>query len=99
MFCFLFDLWFSLLGLFAGYFAGNMSPRVAPLQQQRNVSSLHPFYQFPDDLPQQMLSNYKNKLGWIYNREFAISPTIDWNKLNEIGMLERLNLYFMKSFF
>lgn len=38
------------------------------------------------------------KLGWAHNREFAITPTINWAKLNKIGILERLNPYLTNSF-
>ncbi|CAI9290834.1 unnamed protein product [Lactuca saligna] len=78
---------------------GIMGPRVAPQQQQRNALRLHPFYEFPDDIPQEMLKSYMNMLGWLYNQEFAISPTTEWDKLNEIRILERLNPYLTKTFF
>lgn len=75
-----------------------MGPRKAPQQQQGDVSSLHPFYEFSYDLPHEILNNYTNMLGWIYNREFVISPTIDWNKLNEIGIFERLHPYLINTY-
>lgn len=84
---------------FIFYFACIMGPIVAPQQQQRNVSCLHPFYEFLDDLPKEMSNNLTNRLGSLYNREFVISPTIDWDKLNEIGILGRLNPYFTNTFF
>lgn len=43
------------------------------------------------------LNNYTNKLGWLYNRVFSISLTIDWNKLSEIGILKRLHPYLINT--
>lgn len=75
-----------------------MGPRKANPQSQGDVSRLHPFHEFPDDLPSEIFNNYTKNLGWIYNLEFAISPNIDCKKMNEIGILERLNPYLMKMF-
>lgn len=75
-----------------------MGPRKATPQSQCDVSNLHSFYEFPNDLPSEILNNYTNKLGWIHNREFVVSPTIDMAKLNETEILERLNMYLTKTF-
>lgn len=91
-------LWFFACDWFDFYFSGIMGMRKSPQPQQGDVSSLHPFYEFPDDIPREILNNYTNKLGWLYNREFAISPTVDWSNLNKIGILERMNLYLTKTY-
>lgn len=49
-------------------------------------------------MPQNVVNNFKNKLGWLYNREFCISPCIDWKKLEEIGIMARLAPYLTKTF-
>ena len=40
------------------------------------VANLHPFYVFPTNVSQDVLTHYSNCLGWLHNREFAVSPTV-----------------------
>lgn len=47
-------------------------------------------------MPQIVVRNFKSKMGWLYNREFSISSHIDLAKLEEIGVMARLNPYLTK---
>lgn len=77
--------------LFVFCFADLMGPRKGTQQDRWDLSNLHPLYQFPNDLSRDILNNYTYQLGWLQNTKFTISPTTNWENLNEIGSLERLN--------
>lgn len=59
---------------------------------------LHPLYKLQGYMPQCVVTNFKNKMGLIYNREFPISPRIDWANLEEIRIMARLFPYLTKTF-
>ena len=44
------------------------------------------------------MNNYENRLGWLYNREFAFAPTVDWAWLRMVGMVMELERYWTKVF-
>lgn len=88
------------MDLFVAYFTGNMGPRHAFTQEKEHVDvpSLHPLYQFPQSISQSMLNNYSNKLGWLYNSEFALAPVADWSWLNRVGMVAELESFWQKQY-
>lgn len=91
MFCFVF--------LVFGH-CRNMAPKRA-VQQENNpidVASIHPLYRFPQNLSRALLTTYENRLGWIYNREFAIAPIVDWRWLRGVGMVLELERYWTKVY-
>lgn len=45
-----------------------------------------------------MLTNYENRLGWLYNSEFSIAPIVDWGWLRGVGMVLELERYWTKVF-
>ena len=47
-------------------------------------------------MPRSVVTNFKNKMGWLYSIEFAISLRVDWVKLGELGFTERMATYLMK---
>lgn len=49
-------------------------------------------------MPTNVVTNFTNKLGWLHNREFAISPKIDWVRFREIGLMERMDPFLTKHF-
>lgn len=75
-----------------------MESRRTNEQFHGNVFDLHPLYQLPVNMPQSVVTNLKNKIGWLYNREFAISPGIDWVKIRELGLTKRMAPYLMETF-
>ena len=90
--------------LFVCYFAlllfAEMGPRRAVQQEEGpiDVASIHPLYQFPQNIPRPLLTTYENRLGWLYNREFAIAPIIDWGWLGRVGMVVELERYWSKTY-
>ncbi|KAL7593873.1 hypothetical protein Lser_V15G35352 [Lactuca serriola] len=64
-----------------------MASRGSNEQFQGHVSSRHMLYRLPVDMPTQVLTNFTNKLGWLHNREFAVSPRIDWAIFEEVGLM------------
>ena len=70
-----------VLGLFCLLLviSGKMGPQRAFPQAQDpiDVSSIPPLYRFPQNLSRAMLNNYENRLGWLYNHEFAIALIVD----------------------
>lgn len=66
-----------------------MQPRRAIPEEQEyiEVSGIHPLYRFPQNISQVMLNNFTNRLGWLYNCEFAIAPLVDWALLRGVGMV------------
>lgn len=45
-----------------------------------------------------MLNNYMNRLGWLYNGEFAIASLVDWAWLHGVGMVAELERHWAKLF-
>lgn len=68
------------------------------MQFQGNVFNRHPLYQLPISMPQNVVTNFSNKLGWLHSREFAVSPRIDWVKLGEVGLTEKMAPYLTNTF-
>ena len=52
----------------------------------------------PQNILQSMLKKYSNKLGWLYNRDFALAPVIDWSWLSGIGIVTKVERYWTKLF-
>lgn len=86
--------------LFVVTFLGTMGPRCAIPEEQDHIDvpSIHPLYRFPQNVSQTMLNNYANKLGWLYNREFALAPLVDWSWLRGVGMVTEVKRYWTKLF-
>lgn len=59
---------------------------------------MHLFYAFPTNVSQEVHNWYINILWWLHSREFAIAPTINWNKWRELGLLYRLSPFLTKTF-
>ena len=55
------------------------------------VASLHPFYVFPTIGSRDVLTRCKNRLGWLYNWEIVVAPTINWARLREVGIIDLLS--------
>lgn len=79
-------------------FLQKMASRRSNEQFQGHVSTCHLLYQILVDMPANVVTNFTNKLGWLYNREFAISLRIDWVKLGEVGLTERMAPFLSKLF-
>lgn len=75
-----------------------MGPRRGQQRPQEDLSNLHPFYQFLSTISHDVLRTYNNRLGWLHNQDFVVSQIIDSAKLNNIGILERLNQYLTKLY-
>lgn len=77
-----------------------MGPQRAVPQPQDliDASSIHMLYGFPQNLSYATQNNYKNQLGWLYNRKFAIAPIIDWAWLHRVGMVMELERYWKNVF-
>lgn len=50
-------------------------------------------------MPADVVINFTTKLGWLQNIEFSISPRIDWVRLGEIGLMERMTPFLTNNFF
>lgn len=75
-----------------------MASRSSNQQFHGHVSSRNILYRLPMDMPTYVLTNFTNKLGWLHNKEFAISRTIDWVRFGEIGLMERMAPFLTKQF-
>ena len=75
-----------------------MASRITNEQFQGNVFDCHPLYQLLVNMPQSVVKNFTNKLGLLHNREFVVSPQIDWVKLGELGLTEKMATYLTKTF-
>ncbi|CAH1437279.1 unnamed protein product [Lactuca virosa] len=63
-----------------------------------DMSYLHPLYQFPQDMPQEILERFNNRLEWLHSRNIVIAPTIDWDWLDHRGIMDQVNPYLNKFF-
>ena len=69
-----------------------MGPR-SDVQQEENpidLASIHLLYRFPRNISRPLLTTYENRLGWLYNREFAIALIVNWGWLGGVGMVAEL---------
>lgn len=64
----------------------------------RNIFDRHLLYQLLFNMPQSVATNFTKRLGWLHEREFVVSPRIDWTKLGELGITMRIALYLTKTF-
>ena len=62
------------------------------------LASLHPFYVFPTNVSRDVLTRYNNRLGCLHNREFAVAPTVNWQRLRDVGIVDRLTPFLIKLF-
>lgn len=75
-----------------------MASRGSNEQFQGNVSLRHILYRLLVEMSTNVLTNFTNKLGWLHNRKFAISPTIDWMHFEEVGLMEMMAPLLTKHF-
>ena len=77
-----------------------MAPRrdVSHEDVQINLVSIHPLYRFPQNISRDLLTTYENRLGWLYNKEFAIAPIVDWTWLREVGLVSELERFWTKVY-
>lgn len=62
------------------------------------MSSIHSLYRFLQNISQAFIDNYMNKLGCLYNREFAIALVVDWAWLRRVGMVTEVERHCTKLF-
>lgn len=92
-----FNGYYGLVLLFKS-FCRDMGPRKNAQEVQGGVSNLYPFYAFPTKISREVHNQYINRLRWLHSREFSIVPTVNWNKLREVGLLDQLNPFLTKTF-
>ena len=90
----MFNLWIFVLAVFFLVFAGMAPRREVPA----GVAGLHPFYNFPATTARDVLTRWNNRLGWLYNREIAVAPTVNWTRLREVGLVDRVGPFLTKIF-
>ena len=89
---------YLVLFLLLVFFCRKMALRRGVSDEQGRIANLHPFYVFPTNISRDVLARYNTRLGWLHNRDFAIAATINWQRLWEVGLVERLNPFLTKTF-